>query len=404
MKIANNVDYRLKYMRLELILITLLGLSLSLNAQKNNEYSAIDKVMIQIPDSLTKTTQGISDYVNMNFSKPTDKSRAVFIWIAKNIQYDIDNMFAINLSQKTNEIIDKVLINRKGICMSYAELFNDIANKVGIKTFVILGYTKQNGFVDYIPHAWCASMIDSVWFFFDPTWGSGYIQNGKFVKQINNYYYKTKPEQLIKSHMPFDPLWQFLNYPITNQEFYEGKTQINNQKDFFNFMDTLQLFEKQSEIEQLIASSNRIEKNGVKNSLVFDRLQHNKQKIEYYNSKKIVDGYNSAVNSFNTGVNLLNAFIYYRNKQFTPKKPDAEIKQMVDTVDFLFNQARLNLNTLKNPDSNLAISITQLNKSLNDATVNLNDQKTFVDKYIKSGKLTRKTLFTKYTWFGIPLN
>ena len=391
-------------MRLGLILITLLGLSLSLNAQKNNEYSAIDKVMIQIPDSLTKTTQGISDYVNMNFSKPTDKSRAVFIWIAKNIQYDIDNMFAINLSQKTNEILDKVLINRKGICMSYAELFNDIANKVGIKTFVILGYTKQNGFVDYIPHAWCASMIDSVWFFFDPTWGSGYIQNGKFVKQINNYYYKTKPEQQVKSHMPFDPLWQFLNYPITNQEFYEGKTQINNQKDFFNFMDTLQLFEKQSEIEQLIASSNRIEKNGVKNSLVFDRLQHNKRKIEYYNSKKIVDNYNSAANSFNTGVNLLNAFIYYRNKQFTPKKPDAEIKQMVDTVDFLFNQARLNLNTLKNPDSNLAISITQLNKSLNDATVNLNDQKTFVDKYIKSGKLTRKTLFTKYTWFGIPLN
>ena len=389
---------------LGLILITLLGLSLSLNAQKNNEYSAIDKVMIQIPDSLTKTTQGISDYVNMNFSKPTDKSRAVFIWIAKNIQYDIDNMFAINLSQKTNEILDKVLINRKGICMSYAELFNDIANKVGIKTFVILGYTKQNGFVDYIPHAWCASMIDSVWFFFDPTWGSGYIQNGKFVKQINNYYYKTKPEQQVKSHMPFDPLWQFLNYPITNQEFYEGKTQINNQKDFFNFMDTLQLFEKQSEIEQLIASSNRIEKNGVKNSLVFDRLQHNKRKIEYYNSKKIVDNYNSAANSFNTGVNLLNAFIYYRNKQFTPKKPDAEIKQMVDTVDFLFNQARLNLNTLKNPDSNLAISITQLNKSLNDATVNLNDQKTFVDKYIKSGKLTRKTLFTKYTWFGIPLN
>jgi hypothetical protein len=404
MKIANNIDYRAKYMRLGLILITLLGLSLSLNAQKNNEYSAIDKVMIQIPDSLTKTTQGISDYVNMNFSKPTDKSRAVFIWIAKNIQYDIDNMFAINLSKKTNEIIDKVLINRRGICMSYAELFNDIANKVGIKTFVILGYTKQNGFVDYIPHAWCASMIDSVWFFFDPTWGSGYIQNGKFVKQINNYYYKTKPEQLVKSHMPFDPLWQFLNYPITNQEFYEGKTQINNQKDFFNFMDTLQLFEKQSEIEQLIASSNRIEKNGVKNSLVFDRLQHNKRKIEYYNSKKIVDNYNSAANSFNTGVNLLNAFIYYRNKQFTPKKPDAEIKQMVDTVDFLFNQARLNLNTLKNPDSNLAISITQLNKSLNDATVNLNDQKTFVDKYIKSGKLTRKTLFTKYTWFGIPLN
>ena len=391
-------------MRLGLILITLLGLSINLNAQKINEYSAIDKVMVQLPDSSTKTTQGIADYVKLNFSKSNDQSRAIFIWIAKNIQYDIDNMFAINFYQNTNEIIDKVLRTRKGICMSYAELFNDIANKVGVKTYVISGYTKQNGFVDYIPHAWCASMIDSVWFLFDPTWGSGYIQNGKFVKQINNYYYKSKPEQIIKSHMPFDPLWQFLNYPITNQEFYEGKTQVNNKKDFFNFVDTLQLFEKQSDIEQLITSSNRIEKNGVKNSLVYDRLQHNKREIEYINNKKVVDNFNSAVNSFNTGINLLNVFIDYRNKQFTPKRPDVEIKQMVDTVDYLFNQTKLQLNTLKNPDSNLATSITQLIKSLNDATVNLNDQKTFVDKYLKAGKLTRKSLFTKYTWFGIPLN
>lgn len=391
-------------MRLGLLLITSVGLSLSLNAQKNNEYSAIDKVMVQIPDSLTKTTQGIADYVKLNFSKPNDQSRAIFIWIAKNIQYDIDNMFAINFYQKTNEIIDKVLRTRKGICMSYAELFNDIANKVGIKTYVISGYTKQNGFVDNIPHAWCAGMIDSVWFLFDPTWGSGYIQNGKFVMQINNYYYKTKPEQIVKSHMPFDPLWQFLNYPITNQEFYEGKTQVNNEKVFFNFVDTLQLFEKQSEIEQLIASSNRIEKNGVKNSLVFDRLQHNKREIEYYNNKKVVDIYNSAVNSFNNGINLLNVFIDYRNKQFTPKKPDAEIRQMVDTVDYLFNQSSAKLNIIKDPDANLATSITLLNKSLNDATVNLNDQKAFVDKYFNTGKMFRKSLFTKYTWFGIPLN
>lgn len=391
-------------MRLGLILITTLGLSINLNAQKNNEYSVIDKVMTQIPDSLTKSTQGIADYVKLNYSTPNDQSRAIFIWISKNIQYDIDNMFAINFYQKTNEIIDKVLKTRKGICMSYAELFNDIANKVGVKTYVISGYTKQNGFVDYIPHAWCASKIDSSWFFFDPTWGSGYIQNGKFVRKINNYYFKTRPEQIVNSHMPFDPLWQFLNYPITNQEFYEGKTQINTKKDFFNFVDTLQHFEKQSEIDKLISSSNRIEKNGVKNSLIFDRLQHNKLDIEYYNNKKLVDNYNSAVNSFNNGINLLNIFIDYRNKQFTPSKPDAEIIQMVDTVEYLFNQTKAQLNTLKNPDPNLSTSITQLNKSLNDATINLNDQKAFVDKYFKTGKMFRKSLFTKYTWFGIPLN
>ena len=209
-----------------LITLILLGVFLGLDAQKVSDSFPADKIALQIPDSLTYSTSGIVGYINSNFSNQKDKSRAIFIWITKNIQYDIDNMFAINFYQNPKEIIDKVLSTRKGICMHYAELFNDLANKAGIKSFVISGYTKQNGFVDYIPHAWCAGLIDSTWFLFDPTWGSGYVQNARFVRQVNNFYYMTKPEQLIKTHMPFDPLWQFLNYPVTNQEFYESKFQI----------------------------------------------------------------------------------------------------------------------------------------------------------------------------------
>jgi transglutaminase/protease-like cytokinesis protein 3 len=57
--------------------------------------------------------------------------------------------------------------------MHYVELFNRIANQVGIKADVISDYTRQKGFVDYIPHAWCAGLIDASWFLFDPAWGSG---------------------------------------------------------------------------------------------------------------------------------------------------------------------------------------------------------------------------------------
>jgi Transglutaminase-like superfamily len=385
-------------MRKIVLLIFTFGFSIGLIAQKNNNFSSIDKIILQIPDSLTISTQGLASYISSNYSNQNDKSRAIFIWIAKNIQYDIENMFALNFYQNTNEIIDKALRTRKGICMNYAELFNDIANKVGIKSYVVSGYTKQNGFVDYIPHAWCVANIDSVWYIFDPTWGSGYIEDSKFIKKVNNYFFKTKPEQIVKSHMPFDPLWQLLNYPITNQEFYEGKTQINVKKQYFNFIDTLSIYEKQSEIERLISSSIRIEKNGVKNSLVFDRLQHNKREIEYYNNKRIIDQYNSATNSYNIGINLLNIFINYRNNQFTPKKPDSEIKLMVDTVDTSFKLSREQLNNIKNPDSNTSSMITQLNKSIDNATVNLNEQKTFLEKYFKTGKLFRKSLFYKYTW------
>ncbi len=75
------------------------------------------------------------------------------------------NMFEVHFYQNPKEIVDKVLNTKKGICMHYAELFNDLANQVGIKSFVISGYTRQNGFVDYIPHAWCAGLIDWNGFF-----------------------------------------------------------------------------------------------------------------------------------------------------------------------------------------------------------------------------------------------
>jgi hypothetical protein len=388
-----------------LIFILLIGISAGLYAQKkNNEFAQVDKIALNIPDSLTNSTIGISEYINSNFYRQTDKSRAIFIWITNNIQYDIENMFAVNFYQNTSEIIDNVLKTKKGICMHYSELYNSIANQVGIKSYVISGYTKQNGFVDNIPHAWCASFIDSTWLLIDPTWGSGYSQDSRFVKKTDDYYFKTKPEQIIKSHMPFDPLWQFLNYPVTNQEFYEGKTAVNKNKPYFNFQDTLVQFEQESEIERLESSSRRIEQNGVKNSLIYDRLQHNIREIEYYNNKRLVETYNFAVNLFNDGITLLNTFIDYRNKQFSPKKPDNEIKEMVDKSEESLNSSREKLKEIKNPDSNTAYSIIQLNKSIDEAMVNLNEQKAFLDKYLKTGKMFRKSLFYKYTWMGIPLN
>lgn len=386
-----------------LVTFILLGVFLGLDAQKGSDIFPADKIALQIPDSLTKTTSGIVSYINSNFSSQKDKSRAIFIWITKNVQYDIENMFAINFYQNPKEIVEKVLSTKKGICMHYAELFNDLANQVGIKSYVISGYTKQKGFVDYIPHAWCAGLIDSTWYLFDPTWGSGYVQNAKFIRQVNNYYFMTKPEQLIKSHMPFDPLWQFLNYPITNQEFYESKFQINKTNPFFNYNDTLSNYETETEIERLQSSFNRIEANGVKNSLIFDRLQHNKREIEYYNNKMIVEKFNSSTNMYNEGIGQLNAFINYRNKQFIPKQSDSEIKQMVEVAEISLINSREKLKEIKNTDPNIAMSMMQLNKSIDEATLNLNEQKAFLDKYFSTGKVFRKSLFYKYTWMGIPI-
>jgi hypothetical protein len=377
-------------------------------AQKttSKEFAAIDKKALQLPDSLTKTTDQIARYINSNFVTDGEKSRAIFIWVASNIQYDIDNMFAINFYEKKEDKIEKPLRTRKGICENYASLFTDICIKSGIKSFVIEGYTKQNGFAAYIPHAWSAALIDSSWFLFDPTWGSGYVSDGKFFKKINNDDYKASPATLIKSHIPFDYMWQFLNYPITNQEFYEGKTQQNKAKPYFNFIDSIQLYEKQNHIDQLISSAYRVEKNGVKNSLVFDRLRHLKLEIENDRQTKIVNLYNSAVADYNDGINEFNDFINYRNKKFIPMKTDPEIQTMIDVAVSNLKEAKNKLGQISNADANTTNMIKQLTKSIDDVSIHVTEQQDWLKVYFSKGKSRRKSMFyeRKITWFGIPLN
>lgn len=349
-----------------------------------NEYAAIDDKMKNIPQSSTKTTAGIADYINANFSTQSEKSRAVYIWVTENIRYDIENMFKPVYYKDKQELIDKVLKTRKGICMHYALLFSSIANQVGIKSYVIEGYTKQNGKIDKTPHSWSAAQIDSTWYLFDPTWGSGYAQKEKFVRKINNLFYKVEPEILIKSHMPFDPMWQLSNYPINNQEFYDSK--FNNQKDkaFFNFQDSIKVYAQQSEIERLESSTKRIEKNGVKNSFISDKLKQNKSEIDFYYQIIDIDKFNLAIDAYNKASNNLTTFIEYRNKQFTPRKTDEEIKMMLDSTESLLNTSEQQLKEIKNAKPDMLKAMKQLEKSLNETTLKLNEQKVFLEKYFIS--------------------
>lgn len=318
-------------------------LSLSLYAQKTavpNEYAAIDKKALQIPDSLTRSTDKIASYMQANFKSEQDRVRAIFIWIASNIQYDVANMYAINFYEKKEERIEKALRTKKGICSAYASLFEEICSKAGIRAYLVDGYTKQRGSIDNIPHAWNAANIGNQWYLFDVTWGSGYVTGGKFYRKINNDFYKVKPATMIGSHMPFDYMWQFMNHPVTNQEFMEGTTADDKSKDFFAYADTLWAYEQLSANEQMATTAYRIEKNGVNNSMIFDRLQHIKREVEINRNNKVVDTYNGAAADFNEGVLDFNEFINYRNKQFTPMKPDNEIQAMLDKAADKFESAK----------------------------------------------------------------
>ncbi len=376
-----------------------------------NNFAATDSKALAIPAAQTTSSQQIADYMKANFATDADRVRGIFIWVAKNMSYDLDNMFALNFHESQEDKALKALKNRKGICENYAALFDEICRKAGLTSEVIPGYTRQNGFTSFTPHVWCAVIIDNNWQLFDPTWGSGYVDDKKFTPKINNKFFMAKPSELLKTHMPFDPMWQMYYHPISNADFSNDKTADDKTKPFFSYVDTIRVYRQLDDIAQHEAEARRLEKNGVNNAMIYDRLAHLRNYIEVKKHNRLAeqqnaasDIYNDAVNDYNTSVNLLNKFINYRNAQFKPSKSDADIQRMVDSADNRLRAAKRKLASVKGKFDRLDNLILQIDNSVNDLTKNIDEQQAFLKKYFKKSKLGRKTMFRKITWMGIPLN
>ncbi len=332
--------------------------------------------MLQIPDSSTFSTANIASYITSNIDDQGERIYAIFSWITENIQYDVKNMFSIDFYQPNNDIVKSVLVSQTGICLHYSKLFEDIANKIGIKTYVVQGYTKQNGLIDHIPHAWCASLLDSSWYLFDPAWGSGYFKEGGFHKQRNLKYFKVSPAAFIKTHMPFDPVWQFLFYPVTNRDFYNHHTEIDENKPFFNYSDSIRKYEYKSEIERMEASVNRIKQNDITNVLIY-------REIKYLSEQILIKKYNVAVNHYNDGIILLNRSIMVWN-EFKPDKNTETISELLDSAEYSITLCEFYLSTIKDPSGFIKTSVNQLYSLLEIAERNISDLRESVTRYLNS--------------------
>ena len=372
--------------------------------QVNTGYSLVDAKMAVIPASSTTSTDAIAKYINSNFKTETDKIRAVFYWTASNISYDVANMFAVNFNETEQEKIARTLKTKKGVCIHYAVVFNELSQKTGIQSYIIDGYTKQNGKVSDLAHAWIAAKIDKKWYIFDPTWGSGYVNNGRFYKKINNYYCKAEPAKIIASHISFDYLWQFSNYPITNGEFYEGKIQINKTKKYFDFEKEINKNSAMSEADQLFASAERIEKNGLKNAMILERYEGKKQQLTYLRHTTNIEKLNSIVNEMTQAVVQLNDFIYYRNNKFKPALSDDEISNMIETPREQLVKCQNDIYSVGSVGGKNASNVASIKKSIGAALAQAEEHSLFVKNYLSKSKIVRKTMFSKVTWFGVPLN
>ncbi|MCZ8230524.1 transglutaminase domain-containing protein [Flavobacterium sp.] len=360
--------------------------------------------MAKIPKASTKNTKSIADYIATNFKSENEKLRATFFWVASNISYDVANMENIEFSDTSEQKIDKTLTTRKGVCIHYAELFNAIVSQLGFESEIIEGYTKQFGKVAALPHAWCAVKSDGKWLLFDPTWGAGSVNNGVFAKKLNNFYFKTPPKAMLETHMPFDYLWQLSRYPISNAEFISGKIIVNTAKPVFNFADEIEKLKQKSEEVKLFECISRVEANGVSTKLIKDYFENKKNELSGKRNNQAVEKLNLIVEESNAATAMFNDFIFYRNKKFKPTLSDDTIREMIAAPKAKVVKCQKDLDAIGTLNDSNRATLIAFRKNLSELLVQIEEQEKFVDEYLSKGKLARKAMFSKVTWFGLPVN
>lgn len=382
-----------------IFLFILIAFSATLFGQSNEANVLIDKKIDAIPENLNSSTTSISEYISSNFKSDYDKIRAVFYWTSSNISYDIERLSQLKKTTLTEkEKIAKTLKSKKGVCEDYALIFNEIAALVGLKSFQIQGYTKQNGKIGELSHAWCAAYIDKKWYLFDPTWGAGYVNKNIYSKKINNRFFMVAPEQMIQSHMPFDYLWQLTSNPINNQEFISGKIRVNTAKNEFNFTDEIIRYETLSKVDAFFESAQRIEKNGIKNQLILDAFNYAKEASKNERENQNGDKFNKIVVQYNEAVNEFNDFVFFRNNKFKPSLPDEEIKAKITKPIDKFKKCQQDLYNLGSLSSNNIENVANLKKTIASQMIQLDIHLKFVNSYLSKGNLIRKTMFLKPTF------
>jgi transglutaminase-like putative cysteine protease len=111
-------------------------------------------------------------------STETEKSRAIFEWVTKNIAYNAPLINSTNppLYSATETYQSQVVL-----CSGYADLSAALHRAAGIEAKVVYG---EN-------HAWNEIMLNGVWQSEDPTYGAGFINanTNKFVRSYHPAYF-----------------------------------------------------------------------------------------------------------------------------------------------------------------------------------------------------------------------
>jgi hypothetical protein len=191
------------------------------------DYAKVDSKVKTYPSVFSSTGQ-LAQQIVKDFSRPDERARALFTWMAHNIKYDTSPTAAgkrdtyvsyrteaerrAKITAVENELANRTLRLRKGVCNGYAMLYQKVAEKMGLESEVVHGTAKIlpsdiGKMPGKINHAWNAVKINGQWKLIDVTWGAGGILADRLTYKFDDNYFFTSPDVFFLNHYPDNKNW-----------------------------------------------------------------------------------------------------------------------------------------------------------------------------------------------------
>ena len=371
---------------MKLILAIIFSLC-SLNPWGQSDFVSIDEKSKTVPDSLVDYKE-IAVFLTKNLENETEKARAIYVWIAYNIQYDLTYALKSQDFESNEALIEDVLKRGNTICSGYSILFHEMGNYVGLKTFLINGYTKDSyGRTSKEGHAWNGVVVDGEYYLIDVTWSAGYVAQAeeRYSHEFMDRYFMNNPEEFILDHIPYDPLWQFLNNPISHREFYRDDFSKLDTQGNFIYKDSISIYQNLNELEQVRSARRRILSDDFITSTVQEGL----------NDCDILE-FNCGLDELNRAIGFFNLYFSGKQRNFSnPDIEDADVRSLIERAEEHIMRCLDVCATLKPSDAILEEEVLRMNTPAKELHERILFEKEFIDRLHRVKKPLRIFVFPK---------
>ncbi len=342
---------------------------------------AADKYVV--PADKESSLKEVGAWINSRFELDTDKVRCIYYWVAHRINYDMKSVKIKTYYTSADELAQKTFVTKKGVCQGFSEVFRVLCESSGITCAVIAGYTRSGTRIEPYSHAWVGVKINDVWLVCDPTWASGSAVGNKYVRRFTWDYCLVEPAVAIKTHMPFDPMWQFCQHPITHKMFAE-KRFVNSNPKIFAFNDTINMVQHLGSTEKYRNQVARITRYGLVNPLIKSHVANLQELTKTVSYNQSVSSVNEAIDFYNQGIKSYNKYILFKNNRFKPEISPKALVAMVDDFAGKFSRSAAIFNATDESTIKDRTTYHQVKKSVREMMSKVAEERDFVNRYLKS--------------------